>query len=146
MKQRRRPGAVVVDSEAVDALADPQHPKHRDTLAYIEVTNERRARNERVRVIAPTAVRVEARWDRRAPSAANLNRICGARDHGLDSVAANRAAELAGLVPGVSVVDAAVAQAAEVVEPAPTTIVTSDDEDFRRLAAYLSRPVVIARI
>ena len=51
MRQRRRPGTVVVDSEAVDALADPQHPKHRDTLAYIEVTNERRARNERVRVI-----------------------------------------------------------------------------------------------
>ena len=146
MSQKRRPGSVVLDSEAVDALADPQHAKHRGALAYIEVANERRARNERVRVVAPTAVRVEAGWDRRAPSAADLNRICGARDHGLDTAAANRAAELLRLVPGVSVVDVAVAQAAEAVEPAPTTIVTSDDDDFRRLAAHLSRPVVIAHL
>jgi|GEM_PF-680779 len=146
MRQKRPPGTVVLDSEAVDALADPRHPKHRHALAYIEVTNERRARNERIRVVAPTAVRVEARWDRRAPTAADLNRIAGARDHLLDTGAANRAAELAGLVPGVSVVDAAVAQAAEVVEPGPATILTSDEEDFGRLAAHLHRAIVIARI
>jgi uncharacterized protein (DUF1778 family) len=146
MRQERHPGTVVLDSEAVDALADPQHPKHRDALAYLEVTNERQARNDRVRVVVPTAVRVEARWDRRAPSAANLNRICGGRDHPLDTSAADRAAELAQRLPGVSVVDAAVAQAAEVVEPGPTTIITSDTHDFRRLVAVLDRPVIVARL
>jgi predicted nucleic acid-binding protein len=145
MRQKRRPGTVIIDSEAVDALADPGHPKHRDALAYIEVTNERRATSERVRVVVPTAVRVEARWDRRGASAANLNRICGAHDHPLDTAAADRAAELARLVPSASVVDATVAQAAEAVEPAPTTVVTSDDGDFRRLAAHLQRPIVIVR-
>ena len=146
MRQRRRPGTVVLDSEAVDALADPHHPKHRDALAYLEVTNERRARNERIRVVVPTPVRVEGRWDRRAPSAANLNRICGGRDHPLDTAAADRAAELSRSVPGASVVDVAVAQAAEVVEPEPTTIVTSDTGDLHRLATQLVRPVVIARL
>ena len=146
MRQKRRPGTVVIDSEAVDALADHRHPKHRDALAYIEVTNERRARHERVRVVVPTAVRVEARWDRRAPAAANLNRLCRASDHPLVATAANRAAELAGLVPGSSVVDAAVAQAAEVAQSPPTTVVTSDQEDFRRLSAHLTRPIVIAHL
>lgn len=146
MKQKRRPGTVIVDSEAVDALADHRHPKHREALAYIEVTNERRTRNERLRVVVPTAVRVEARWDRRAPSAANLNRLCRAADHPLDTNAADRAAELVGLVPGSSVVDAAVAQAAEAAESAPTTVVTSDEEDFRDLAAHLTRPIVIAHL
>jgi hypothetical protein len=139
-------GTVVVDNEAVVALADPDHPKHRDALAYVDVTNERKARNERVLVVAPVAVRIEAGWDRRNPSASNLNRICGARDHPLGTAAANRATELAALVPGASVVDATVAQAAEAAEHQPVTIITSDDGDFRRLAAHLSRPVVIAHL
>ena len=62
----------------------------------------------------------------------------GGRDHPLDTPAANGAAEFARLVPGALVVDAAVAQAAEVVELAPATVVTSDTDDFRCLAAHLA--------
>ena len=142
----RRPGVVVIDNEAVTALSDPANPKHADALAYLEVTNERRSRAERVRVVVPVAVRIEAGWDRRRPAAANLNRICGPGDHPLDTAATDRAAELALCEPAASVVDVTVAQAAEAAEPGPVTIVTSDRGDFERLATHLSRPVVIAVI
>jgi hypothetical protein len=142
----RRPGAVVLDNEAVGALADPAHPKHRDALAYLDVTNERRARGERVRVVVPVAVRIEAGWDRRSPAAANLNRICRAADHPLDTAATDRATDLARCEPAASVVDVTVAQAAEAAGPDPVTIVTSDRDDFERLAAHLHHPVVIAVI
>jgi hypothetical protein len=142
----RRPGAVVLDNEAVGALADPAHPKHTDALAYLDVTNERRARGERVRVVVPVAVRIEAGWDRRAAAAANLNRICRAGDHPLDTTATDRATELGRLEPAASVVDVTVAQAAEAAGPEPVTIVTSDRDDFERLATHLHHPVVIALI
>lgn len=142
----RRPGVVVIDNEAVTALADPANPKHSDALAYLDVTNERRSRAQRVRVVVPVAVRIEAGWDRRRPTAANLNRICGAADHPLDGAAADRATELALLEPAASVVDVTVAQAAEAAEPGPVTVVTSDRGDFERLATHLSQPVVIAVI
>jgi hypothetical protein len=127
----RRPAAVVLDNEAVGALADPAHRKHSDALAYLDVTNERRARGERVRVVVPVAVRIEAGWDRRSPAAANVNRICGAADHPLDTGAADRAADLA--LP-------------EAAGPDPVTIVTSDRDDIDRLATHLHHPVVVAVI
>ena len=142
----RRPGVVVIDNEAVTALADPANPKHTDALAYLDVTNERRSRAERVRVVVPVAVRIEAGWDRRRPTAANLNRICGAGDHPLDTAATDRASELALLEPAASVVDVTVAQAAEAAGPDPVTIVTSDRDDLERLAGHLHHPIVVAVI
>lgn len=142
----RRPGVVVIDNEAVRALSDPADPKHADALAYLEVTNERRSRAERVRVVVPVAVRIEAGWDRRRPAAANLNRICGPGDHPLDTAATDRATELALLEPAASIVDVTVAQAAEADQSDPATIITSDRDDFERLATHLRQPVVIAFI
>jgi hypothetical protein len=75
-----RPATVVFDNEAVAALADVHHPKHVAVLAMVEVTNQRRSRNQRLQVVVPTAVRVEAGWDRTDPAAANLNRISRAVD------------------------------------------------------------------
>src|SRR5688500_9885229 len=129
----RRPGVVVIDNEAVRALSDPAHPKHTDALAYLEVTNERRSRAERVRGVVPAAVGIEAGWARRRPAAANLTRFRAPGAPLLDTAATDRATELALLEPAASVVDVTVAQAAEAEESGPVTIVTSDRGDFERL-------------
>ena len=133
------PAAVVVlDNEAVQALADVHHGKHRRALSFIEVTNQRSGqRGPSVAVVVPVAVRVEAGWDRTAPSAAALNRISRSRDVVLDAAAADRAARIREDT-GVSVVDATVAQAAEA-SARPVAILTSDSKDMHRLAALIGR-------
>jgi hypothetical protein len=141
---KRPPGTVVLDNEAVAALADVHHPKHSAVLAILEVTNQRQARNQPIRVIVPTAVRVEADWDRTDPAAADLNRISRAIDSLLDAGAANRSVQLRRLVPQASVVDVCVAQSAEAAALQPVTIVTSDADDLTRLAGHLASRVVIA--
>jgi hypothetical protein len=143
---KRRPRTVVLDNEAVAALADVQHSKHPAVLAIIEVVNQRQARNERLRVIVPTAVRVEAGWDRTDSGAAELNRISRAVDSLLDAAAANRCVQLRRLVPEASVVDASVVQAAEAAALQPVTIVTSDPRDIGRLAGHLAISTVVAVI
>jgi hypothetical protein len=135
-----------LDNEAVQALADEQHPKHTAALAVLEVTNQRRSRNQRLRVVVPTAVRVEAGWDRTDSAAAGLNRISRAGDVTLDTRAANRCVGLRRLVPEASVVDVTVAQAAEATSLQPVTIVTSDADDLTRLVGYLDVRVIIALI
>jgi hypothetical protein len=141
-----QPKTVVLDNEAVVALADVAHPKHQAVLALIEVTNQRRARNERLSVVVPTAVRVEAGWDRTDPAAAQLNRISRAVDVDLDAAGANRCVGLRRLVPEASVVDATVALAAEAARLQPVTIITSDADDITRLVGYTDTRVVVAVI
>jgi hypothetical protein len=143
---KRRPGTVVLDNEAVTALSDVHHSKHPAVLAILEVANQRQARNERLRVIVPTAVRFEAGWDRNDPGAAELNRISRAADSPLDTVAANRCVQLRHLVADASVVDASVAQAAEAAALQPVTVVTSDAGDIGRFAAHLTTTIVVAVI
>jgi len=140
-----RPGTVVLDNEAVVALADVHHPKHAAVLAIFEVTNQRRSRQERMAVVVPTAVRVEAGWDRTDPAAADVNRLSRAVDRPLDTDGANRSVQLHRLVPGASVVDVCVAQTAEAAG-SPATIVTSDLDDITRLVGHLATRVVVARI
>jgi hypothetical protein len=140
------PRTVVLDNEAVEALADVHHPKHRAVLAVLEVTNQRRSRSERLRVVVPVAVRVEAGWDRTDPAAAYVNRISRAVDVGLAPAGANRCVRLRRLVTQASVVDVTVAQAAEAAALQPATIVTSDAGDITRLAGHLDGPVVVAVI
>ncbi|MBA2495835.1 MAG: hypothetical protein H0V33_01850 [Acidimicrobiia bacterium] len=65
---------VFLDNEAVHALADPGHRKHRTVLAHLAVVARRRRRGLGQRVVVPTAVRVEAGWDRHDPAAAVINR------------------------------------------------------------------------
>jgi hypothetical protein len=128
--------AVVLDNEAVQGLLDPHHPKHRRVVALLTEVNRRNVRRAgRVTVIVPTPVRVEAGWVRTDPAGANANRLARPRDHILDTVAADRAAQLRAAAD-VSVVDACVAQAAEAA-PRPAVIVTSDAQDMTRLAGFL---------
>ena len=59
-----RPRTVVLDNEAVQALADPAHRKHRRVLAVVEAVAARHLRRSgSVRLVVPTSVRVEAGWD-----------------------------------------------------------------------------------
>jgi hypothetical protein len=134
------PATLVLDNEAVQALGDVRHGKHRRALAFVEVVNQRHARRRQpISVLIPVAVRVETGWDRTSPGAAGLNRISRARDVSLDSHAANRAAQLRA-AESVSVVDATVAQAAEAAE-GPVVVITSDRADMQRLAALLRNDV-----
>ena len=127
---------MVLDNEAVQALADVHHRKHRRALSFIEVANQRSGRRrEPVAIVVPVAVRVETGWDRAAPSSAALNRISRARDIVLDPRAADRAAQLRQNA-GVSVVDATVGQAAEA-STRPVAILTSDSKDMHRLATLI---------
>ena len=88
-------------------------------------------------VVVPTAVRVEAGWDRRAPSAARANQLVP-DDDVVDRRAADRAVGLRSAVPRASVVDASVAVAAERVVGADVVeVLTSDLDDLRDLAGHL---------
>lgn len=139
------PATLVLDNEAVQALADVQHRKHRRALAFVEAANQRSARRRgAMAVLVPVAVRVEAGWDRSAPGAALLNRISRARDVLLDAHAANRAAELRGQT-GVSVVDATVGQASESAS-GPVAILTSDPAYMQRLASRIANEVRVVRL
>ena len=54
---------VLLDNEAVQALEDPTHPKHRRVVAQAQVVAQRKRRAASIEVVVPTAVRVEAGWD-----------------------------------------------------------------------------------
>lgn len=142
----QQPRTVVLDNEAVGALTDVHHPKHRTVLALLEVTNQRRGRKQELQVVVPTAVRVEAGWDRNDPASSHVNRISRAVDFNLDAPVANRCVRLSRLVPEASVVDVTVAQAAEAAALQPATIITSDADDITSLVGHLDVPVVVAVI
>jgi hypothetical protein len=139
------PATLVLDNEAVQALADVSHRKHRRVLAFVEAANERSGRRRQpLSVVVPVAVRIKAGWDRRVPVAATLNRISRARDVVLDGRAADRAADLRGQT-GVSAVDATVAQVAETFT-GPVMILSSDTSDMRRLAAVVEGNIRVAHL
>jgi predicted nucleic acid-binding protein len=123
---------VLVDNEAVQALARPDHPKHRKVISLIQVVASRKRRAVRVSLAVPTAVRAEAGWDRTSPACAFANRLRIA-DIPLDASHANVAAAL-GSAAGGSVADAHLGAAAMAAPDADVTIVTSDPADMRRAA------------
>jgi hypothetical protein len=128
---------ILLDNEAVQALASPGHPKHRKVISLVQVVASRKRRAAAVSLAVPTAVRVEAGWDRGSPSWAFANRLRIA-DIPLDAACANVAAALRGAADG-SVADAhlgAAALAAQRVRQhrAEVTIVTSDPSDMKRVA------------
>jgi len=130
-----RANTVILDNEAVQALTDPSHRKHRRLLATVEAVaaqNLRRAGS--VRLLVPTAVRVEACWDRQAPGSAVINQL-RVGDITLDSTAADLAARARAEL-GVSIADSHIA-AVLCTEPGPHAVVTSDAEDIRRIAAMV---------
>jgi hypothetical protein len=126
--------SVILDNEAVQALARVDNPKHRRTLAIVEAVASRNLlRSGSAQLVVPTAVRVEAGWDRTRPGAAVINRL-RIGDRALDSSAANRGASLRSEL-GVSVADAHIG--CILAEESSSVIVTSDPDDMSRIAAHL---------
>ena len=135
---------VVLDNEAVQALADPSHRKHRRVMAVVEAVAARNLRRTgSVRLVVPTAVRVEAGWNRQAAGAAALNRL-RVDDHPLDAGAADRAADVRSSL-AVSVADAHLA-AVLAVAAGPHAVVTSDAGDLRRVAEHLGVAVHVVAV
>lgn len=135
---------VVFDNEAIQALTDPGHRKHRRVLAVVEAVAARNLRRAgSVRLVVPTAVRVEAGWDRREPQAAAINRLRVA-DTPLDTGTADRAARVCSALD-VSVADAHVAAVLDATA-GPHAVVTSDTDDLRRIAGHLRIQVTIVAI
>lgn len=130
---------VILDSEAVDALASPGHPKRRRVLAHIAVVAQRKARGDAQTVVVPTSVRVEVGWDRTRPSAALINRLRIA-DVALDAAAANEAAAIRTAV-GVSVADAHIGVVAR--HAGGTAVVlTSDPKDIAAAVGVANTRIV----
>ncbi|MDQ2709228.1 MAG: hypothetical protein M3Z25_17050 [Actinomycetota bacterium] len=145
-------GVVVLDNEAVQALITPGHRKHRRVLAAVEVVLSRRKRRaDSVRLVVPTAVRVEAGWDRRKAGAAEINRL-RVEDSALDRGMADRAAAIRGALR-VSVADAhlgaviaAPTAANTAADHSTIAVLTSDVEDIQRIAGHLGADVTVVAL
>lgn len=124
---------VVLDNEAVQALLDAGHPKHRAVLAHHSAVVSRRARGFSVEVVVPTAVRVETGWDRSDPRAAPANRL-QIRDQDLDKASANLAASIRAAT-GASVADAHTGAVIRAITADDIVVLTSDPRDMERVAA-----------
>jgi predicted nucleic acid-binding protein len=123
---------VVLDNEAVQALQDPAHPKHRQVVSHAQVVAIRKRRAAAIAVIVPTAVRVEAGWDRTSPAWAFPNRLRIA-DDALTAAQASAAAAIRSRT-GVSVADAHLGAVIQSAPAAQITVVTSDPGDMRQVA------------
>ena len=138
-------GTVILDNEAVQALSSASHPKHRRALSYVQVVAVRKGKGRRaIRIVVPTAVRVEAGWDRSDPRAAFLN-LLGVSDAHLDRESANRAAAIASK-HHTSVADAHIGATAQLVpdDGRPVSIISSDPGDMRIVAG--PSPVAVIRL
>ena len=123
---------VVLDCEAVQALRDPGHPKHRRVVSQAQVVASRRRRAVAIRVVVPTAVRVEAGWDRTSPAWVFPNRLRIA-DSPLDTASANAAAGIRDRT-GVSVADSHMGTVIQSAPDGQITVVTSDPGGLRLVA------------
>lgn len=123
---------VVLDNEAVQALRDRAHRKHRRAVTLLEGTEDRGGRA--ISPVVPTAVRVEAGWDRQDARAAAINRL-DIDDVPLDATASDRAVRLRRNLD-LSVADAHIGAVLQS-SPGPWTVLTSDVDDIRRIAAHL---------
>jgi hypothetical protein len=138
---------VILDNEAVQALASPAHRKHRQALAYAQVIASRKRRAADIQAVVPTAVRVEAGWDRTSPAWAFPNRL-RITDTPLDpATASTAAASTAAAIRArtrVSVADAHIGAVIGASQATRITVVTSDPADMRRIAG--GKAVTIAAI
>ena len=132
---------VLLDNEAVQALRDPRHPKHRRAIAHIQAVTRRKVVMASVSIAAPTVVRVEAGWDRTASAWAFINRLRIA-DIPLDTTHANAAAAIANRT-GVSVADAHIGAAIQSVEPGHVTVLSSDPADMQTVAEARNIQIVV---
>jgi hypothetical protein len=123
---------VVLDCEAVQALRDPGHPKHRQVVSHAQVVASRKRRAAAIRLAVPTAVRVEAGWDRTSPGWVLPNRLRIA-DSPLDTASANTAAGIRHRT-GVSVADSHIGAVIQSAPDGQITVVTSDPGNMRLVA------------
>jgi predicted nucleic acid-binding protein len=131
---------VVLDNEAVQALASPRHPKHQRVLGHMEAVERRKRHAAAISLLVPAAVRVEAGWDRTSPQWAFLNRLRIA-DVPLGVGHANAAAAIHEQTQ-VSVADAHIGATLQSAPNADVTVITSDPGDIRRVAGDRSVTVV----
>lgn len=131
---------VVLDNEAVQALQDPAHPKHRQVVSHVQVVAGRKRRASAMAIVVPTTVRVEAGWDRASPAWAFPNQLRIA-DAPLDPPAANSAAAIRARI-GVSVADAHLGALMQSAPAVPITIITSDPRDMRQIAGDANLTIV----
>jgi predicted nucleic acid-binding protein len=132
---------LILDNEAVQALMSTEHPKHRRALSFVQVVARRKKKSADVAMVVPTAVRVEAGWDRTAESAAFIN-LLRIRDGVLDGASANAAAAIVS-AHGVSVADAHIGVVIRSrLDPSGVTVLSSDPEDMRVVAGAATVTVV----
>ncbi len=134
----------MLDNEAVQALADPAHRKHRRVLAAVEATVQRNIRRAgSVTIVVPAAVQVEAGWVRTAPRSAVINRLRADRP-ALGGISAERAAQLvAGTAVSVADAHIGVTLAAT---PGPHAVLTSDADDMNVVAAAAGVTVIVVLV
>jgi hypothetical protein len=123
---------VVLDCEADQALRDPGHTKHRRVVSQAQVVANRKRRAVAIQMVVPTAVRVEAGWDRTSPAWVFPNRLRIA-DSPLDTASANTAAGIRDRT-GVSVSDSHMGTVIQSAPHGQITVVTSDPGDMRLVA------------
>ncbi|MGH2364359.1 MAG: hypothetical protein ACRDHX_06865 [Chloroflexota bacterium] len=123
---------VLLDNQAVQALGDAAHPKHRRVLSHIEVVAQRKRRAEAISLVVPTAVRVEAGWDRTAPAWTCVNSL-RISDEALDAAQANIAAGIRGR-SGVSVADAHLGAVLQTTASTHIAVITGDGGDMVTVA------------
>lgn len=132
---------VVLDNEAVRALATVSHPEHRRVLAHLEAVATRRRGGQVVSTVVPTAVRVEAGWDRTDRGAALLNRL-RISDHLLDSRGADIAASLVSSGVVSSVADAHIGAAVRDAPGDEIVVISSDPRDMAAVCASIPVRIV----
>jgi predicted nucleic acid-binding protein len=133
---------ILLDNEAVQVLADPAHPKHPRVVSHVQVVASRKRRAMPIAMAVPTAIRVEAGWNRNSPAWAFLNRLRIA-DIPLDAPYANAAASIRHDVQ-VSVADAHIGAVIQATSADRISVITSDPADMRRVAG--DRDVTVVTI
>lgn len=124
---------VLLDTEAVQALGGgPAHRKHRRVLDELRTAGIRTVRGRAIDVAVPTAVRVEAGWDRTSTAWAFVNQMPIA-DIPLGPKHADTSAGIRKRT-GVSVADAHLGSAIQAAEQDHVTVITSDPGDMRKVA------------
>ena len=129
------------DNEAVQALADPTHARHRAVVAHLEGVVSRRRRGRIAEAVVPTTVRVEAAYDRSAPGAAAINRF-RLRDHALDTTAADTAARIQALT-GVGPADAHIGATVRSLSSDEVVVLASDTADIAAACAPVPVNIVL---
>ena len=132
---------VLFDNEAVQALGNTSHPKHRRVLSHTQVAVARKRRAVEITLGVPTAIRVEAGWDRTRAEWAFLNRL-RISDLPLDSTQANSAAAIR-VQADVSVADAHLGAVLASTGSDLITVLTSDPGDVRSVAGTRAVTVIV---